>query len=57
MTTFDLVVMRRLRGDSGIGHGDVTQVELLRPGENGQFPDDLVEMEDSQIHCVTSQTY
>ena len=28
MTTFDLVVMRRLRGDSGIGHGDVTQVTI-----------------------------
>ena len=34
--------MRRLRGDSGTGHGDVVQDELLRLKKNGQFPDDLV---------------
>ena len=49
--------MRRLRDDSGTGHGDVPEVELLRLEQSGQFPDEFVKIEGSQIHSVTSQTY
>jgi hypothetical protein len=31
--------------------------EFLKIQKNGQFPDDLVIIEDTQIHCVVSQTY
>ena len=49
--------MRRLRGDSGTGHGDVAQAELLSLQKIGQFPDDLVKIQGAQINCVTCQTY
>ena len=49
--------MRRLLGDSGTGHGDVPKTELLRLKKNGQFPDEIVKIEDTQIHSVSSQTY
>ena len=71
--------MRRLRGDSGTGHGDVTHDELLKVqltssqlevqsgvtislptaegAKSGQFPDEFVKIEGTQIHCVTSRTY
>jgi hypothetical protein len=31
--------------------------KLLNLQKNGQFPDDLVKIDDVQIHCVNSQTY
>ena len=34
-----------------------SELKLIEVGQNGQFPDDLVKIEDTQIHCVTSQTY
>ena len=49
--------MRRLSDDSGTGHGDIEQVELLSLQKSGQFPDGFVKIEGEQIHCVTSQTY
>ena len=49
--------MKRLSDDSGTGHGEDTEAELLSLQKNGQFPDDLVQIEGAQIHCVTSQTY
>ena len=49
--------MRKLSGGSGTGHGHVAEVELLNLQKNGQFPDDLVKIEDAKIHCVTYQTY
>ena len=49
--------MGKVSGGSGTGHGDVPQDELLKPKKNGQFPDEPVKIEVTQIHCVTSQTY
>ncbi len=50
--------MRRTRCDgSGTGHGDVEEDELLKLQKRGQFPDELVKIEGTQMHCVTSQTY
>ena len=49
--------MRRLHGDSGTDHGDVSEDELLRLQKSGQFPDELVKIEGVQIHSGTSQTY
>ena len=31
--------------------------EVLKLQGNGQFPDDPVKIEDTQIHCVDTQTY
>jgi hypothetical protein len=50
-------VRRTPRDGSGTGHGDVPQAELLNLQKNGQFPDELGEIEDTQIHYVSSQTY
>ena len=50
--------MRRNPHDgSGPGHGDVVQSELLKVQKSGQFPDELVKIEFTQIHYVSSQTY
>ena len=43
---------RRLSGGSGTGHGQVAQAELLNLQKSGQFPDELVKIEGTQIHCV-----
>ena len=37
-------------------HGHVTQAELPNMQESGQFPDELVRIEVSQIHYVTFPT-
>ena len=42
--------MRRLHGDSGTGHGDIAESELLSLEISGQFPDELVKI-GVQIHC------
>ena len=49
--------MRKLKGGSGTGHGLVVETELLKGKKKGWFPDDLVKIEDSQIHCVTELTF
>jgi hypothetical protein len=33
------------------------EAELLKLQKSGQFPDELVKIEDVQIHYVASQTY
>ena len=38
-------------GGSGTGHRDVTQAELLKLQKSSQFTDELVKIEDTQIHC------
>ncbi len=48
---------RTPRGGSGTGHGDVAQDELQKLQKSGQFPDEFVKIEDTQIHCVTSRTH
>ena len=42
---------------SGTGHWWIVVAELLKLQRIGQFPDELVKIEGTQIHCVTSQTY
>ena len=42
---------------SGTGHGRIELATLLNLSRSGQFPDDLAKIEDTQIHCVTYQTY
>ena len=37
--------------------GDVVQDQLLKLEKSGQFPDEIVKIEDTQILCVTSHTY
>ena len=46
-----------MSGGSGTGHGDVEKTQILKLLKRGQFPDDLVKKEGSQIHYVTSHTY
>ena len=48
--------MRRLSGDSGTCHGDAAQDELQRVQKRGQFPDELVKIEDTQIHTHPSHS-
>ncbi len=36
---------------------EVPQAQLLNLQKNGQFTDELVKIEDAQIHCLVSQTY
>jgi hypothetical protein len=43
-------------GGSGTGHSYVAQAELLKLQRSGQFPDELVKIEGTQIHYVASQT-
>ena len=57
LPTFDLNCDEKLCGGSGTGHGHVGQAELLKLQKSGQFPDELVKIESTQIHCVTCQTY
>ena len=38
---------RRTRGGSGTGHRYVVEVELLKLQGRGQFPDELVKIEDT----------
>ncbi len=48
-------VMKRV--GSGTVHCWIEQTELLKFQENSQFPDELVKIEFTQIHYVSSQTY
>ncbi len=44
--------MRRTpRGGSGRVHGYVAQAELLKMQKSGQFPDELVKIEDTNSQC------
>jgi hypothetical protein len=42
------------RGGSGTGHGHVAEAELLKLQRRGQFPDEFVKIEDTQIQYVYS---
>ena len=48
---------RTTHGGSGTSDGWIEKVELLKLQKSGQFPDELVKIEDTQIHYVVSQTY
>ena len=52
--TLDLSGEEHPCGESG---GRITLVELLKLQESGQFPDESVKIEGSQILCVDTQTY
>ncbi len=38
-------------------HSYITQAERLKQPKSGQFPDELVKLEDTQIHYVVFQSY
>jgi hypothetical protein len=57
LTILDLRCVRTPRVGSGTGHGHVAQAELLNLHKSCQFPVDLVKIEDTRIHFVSSQTY
>jgi hypothetical protein len=48
-------VRRTPRGGSGTGHGHIAPAELLKLQKSGQFPDEFVKIEDTQIHYVSSR--
>ncbi len=50
--------MRRTpSGGSGRVNCLIPEVELVKIQKRGQFPDEIVKIEDTQIHHVDSQTY
>jgi hypothetical protein len=51
----DLICEENAARRTGKWHSYVTQVELLKLQKSGQFPDELLKIEDAQIHCVASQ--
>ncbi len=55
----DLSSEETLCDSSGTGHSRVAQAELLKLQRNGQFPDEFVKIEVTQIqiHYVSSWTY
>ena len=57
LTILDLRCVRTPRVGSGTGHGHVAQAELLKLHKSGQFPVEIVKIEGTQIHLVSSQTY
>ena len=50
----DPSIRRTSSGESG---GWFVLAELLKLKESGQFPDESVKIEDTQIRCVDTQTY
>ena len=51
------MVKRTPSDGSGRVHGYVAQAELLKVQKSGQFADEFVRIEVTQIHYVVSQTY